>query len=80
MNRKAVNAKCALCGGKIKSAKTTYTVDTGTGLVVVRNVSAEVCTQCGEEWIDNPTAQELERIVEDAKLKRHQVEVVAFQD
>jgi len=27
-------------------------VDLGFGVVVVRNVPAKVCSQCGEEWID----------------------------
>jgi hypothetical protein len=37
-------------------------VELGTGVIVVRNVQAKICVQCGEEWIDNQTAQQLERI------------------
>lgn len=69
---------CPLCGGRKESGKTTYSVDLGTGVVVVRNVQAQICVQCGEEWIDNKTARKLESIVEEARKKQHQVEVLAL--
>jgi YgiT-type zinc finger domain-containing protein len=69
---------CPLCGGKIENGKTTFTADTGNEVVVIRNVHAWVCTQCGEEWIDNATAQKIESITEDAHAKKHQVEIVAL--
>jgi Zn-finger nucleic acid-binding protein len=47
-------------------------------VVVVRNVQAQICSQCGEEWIDHPTAQKLEAIVEEARAKQRLVEVLAF--
>ena len=52
-----------------------FTADLGTGVVVVRHVGATVCTQCGEEWIDNETARKLENIVTDARTKGLKVEV-----
>ena len=78
MTKNNDDSKCPLCGGTKRWGTTTYTVDTGAGVVVVRNVKAEICQQCGEEWIDNSTARELERIVDEAREKRHQVEVLAM--
>jgi len=78
MNRHYEVNICPLCGGKRDAGTTTYSVDIGTGVVVVRNVNAKICTQCGEVWIDNNMAQALEAIVEEARRKRHQVEVVAM--
>jgi len=37
--------KCPLCGGAKKEGKTTFTVDLGFGVVVVRDVPATVCSQ-----------------------------------
>ncbi|MDT4965567.1 MAG: hypothetical protein QOJ64_304 [Acidobacteriota bacterium] len=54
---------CPLCGGRKEAGTTTFSADTGDGVVVVRNVKAMVCAHCGEEWIDNTTAQQLEAIV-----------------
>jgi len=70
--------KCPICGGKKKKDKTIYSVDTGIGVVVVRSVPCFSCVQCGEEWIDNKVARELEVIVSEAKAKNLQTEIVAF--
>ena len=67
---------CQLCGGEISEGTTTFTVDYGSGGLVVRNVPAFVCSQCGESWIEDPIASRLEEIVKDAKDNRRQLEVV----
>lgn len=69
---------CPLCGGTKEPGKITFTADLGTGLVVVRRVDATVCTQCGEEWVDDATAQRLEKMVNDARTQHREVEVTAF--
>ncbi|HHT9120771.1 MAG TPA: type II toxin-antitoxin system MqsA family antitoxin [Candidatus Hypogeohydataceae bacterium YC41] len=69
---------CAICGGEKKKGKTTYSVELGFGVVVIRHVPASICTQCGEEWIEADVAKELERIVEMARKNKLEVEVVAF--
>jgi YgiT-type zinc finger domain-containing protein len=69
---------CPLCGGRKEPGVTTFSADLGSGVVVVRGVGATVCTQCGEEWIDDATSRELERIVNDARSRGLQVEVTAF--
>ena len=78
MRHSSSGSSCPLCGGRKAAGRTTYTVDLGFGVVVVRNVPAMRCMQCGEEWIDNATSAELERITNEAKAKRHEVEVVAL--
>ncbi|MFH1258693.1 MAG: type II toxin-antitoxin system MqsA family antitoxin [Elusimicrobiota bacterium] len=71
--------KCHLCGGEKKEGTATYSVDLGFGVVVVRNVPAKICDQCGEEWIENRIAKELEKIVENARVYHCELEVVSFQ-
>jgi YgiT-type zinc finger domain-containing protein len=70
--------KCPLCGGIRKAGKTTFTVDLGFGVVVVRDVPASVCSQCGADWIADSIAAKLESIVEDARKKHHMVEVTTL--
>jgi YgiT-type zinc finger domain-containing protein len=69
---------CPLCGGKKTKGKTTFSADLASGVVVVRQVEATICAQCGEEWIDDATARQLEQIVNDAKARRLQVEVASM--
>ena len=72
------NQICPLCGGKKIKGKTTFSADVGSGVIVVREVEAMICSLCGEEWIDDATARQLERIVNDARARRSQVEVAAM--
>ena len=71
-------SRCPMCGGEKAPGRTTYSADLGTGVVVVRNVPAEICKQCGEEWIGPDAARAIEQIVEKARLARAEVEVVAL--
>ena len=72
------NNRCPICNGHKKSGTTTFSAELGSGLIVIRNVKAKICSQCGEEWIDYQTAEALESIVERAKKKQPQFEVVAL--
>jgi YgiT-type zinc finger domain-containing protein len=78
MKHSKLESLCPLCGGSKKPGTTTYSVELGFGVVVVRNVPATVCAQCGEEWIDSDTAQRLEHIAREAASKQHQVEIIAL--
>jgi len=69
---------CPLCGGKKKPGTTTFTADLGFGVVVVRNVPATVCSQCGADWIADDVAERIETLVEGARKKRLQVEVMSL--
>jgi YgiT-type zinc finger domain-containing protein len=73
-----MTAKCPLCGGKRTSGSTTFTVELGFGVVVIRHVPAQVCDQCGETWLDDPVAAELEEIVSRARAKRSVVDVTEW--
>jgi YgiT-type zinc finger domain-containing protein len=75
MATKTLPDRCPLCGGAKETGKTTFTVDLGFGVVVVRDVPATVCSQCGEDWIADAVAAQLEDIVNDARSRRHLVEV-----
>jgi len=78
MNPKGMPDRCPLCGGSKKLGRTTFTVDLGFGVVVVRDVPASVCSQCGADWIEDSIASKLEEIVNDARERRHIVEVTTL--
>ena len=68
--------RCPLCGGEKRPGVTTFAVDLKFGVVVVvRDVPALVCETCGDAWIDDPVAEKLEAIVDDARSKQAVVEV-----
>ena len=75
---KHIPAQCPVCGGSIQKGKTTFTADLKTGVVVVRSVPAHICMQCGEEWIDDNTAELLENITQRARKQNTQLEMVSM--
>jgi len=75
MNRKE---RCPMCGGEKAEGLTTFTVDYSQGILVVRNVPALLCSQCGEEWLNDNTAEKLEHFVKEAKATKKQIEVMDF--
>ena len=71
---------CPLCKGVKIQSTTTFTVDLGFGIVVVRDVPALVCNQCGSDWLDDTTANELEKLVNNAKKNHAMVEITTYED
>ena len=77
--KKEDNAQyCHACGGTMEQGEATFTVDFGSGVVVIRDVPATVCSQCGMEWIDDDIGERIEKIVKDAKDKHSVVEVMSL--
>jgi YgiT-type zinc finger domain-containing protein len=72
--------RCPLCGGAKETGKNTCTADLGFGVIVVRNVPAQVCTLCGEDWIEDTVAEKLEKIVEEARITQPIIEVAHWKE
>ncbi|MEN6609204.1 MAG: type II toxin-antitoxin system MqsA family antitoxin [Methanoregulaceae archaeon] len=52
--------KCVICRkGETKAGRTTVTFDHGGLTLVVREVPAQICTTCGEEYVDEKAAKEI---------------------
>ena len=78
MRTKNLPDRCPLCGGSKHAGTTTFTVDLGFGIVVVRDVPATVCSQCGADWIEDTIASRLEGIVDDARKCHRMVEITSM--
>ena len=60
--------RCIACGGKVVQQTITFDYRDGVDLVIVENVQAEVCTQCGESTLSPDVTDRLVRLVK-GKLK-----------
>ena len=72
--------QCPLCGGNKGKGFTIFTVDLGFGLLIVRDVPANICSQCGERWIPSDVAKKLEKIADGARKKKPELEIVSFEE
>lgn len=70
--------KCFMCKGKLENKKTTFMVDLGNCIVIVKNVPSQVCTQCGEVSYNNEVTLELEKIVVNLRAAITEIAVVNY--
>jgi YgiT-type zinc finger domain-containing protein len=57
----------------------TVTLERGNTTVVIRHVPAEICFNCGEEYIDEKTTEEIFEIAERDVCAGVQVDIREFQ-
>ena len=72
--------KCFMCKGHLFEEETTFMVDVGKCIVVVKRVPFQVCAQCGETTYSNAIAVEFERIVDTFRASAAEIAVVNYQD
>lgn len=65
-----------MCKGNLKSKLTTFMVDLGNCIVIVKNVPSQVCSQCGEISYSDKVAIKLEEFVN--SVKNFSTEIVVF--
>lgn len=73
--------KCYFCKGKVVEQHVDIDYRWGDTLVVIKNVPAGVCQQCGEKYLSSDVYKELEKM---AKSKSHltgkmSVDILAYE-
>ena len=57
--------KCVICNlGETRPSTTTMTLERGDTTLVVKQVPAQVCENCGEAWLNEDTVAHLETLLE----------------
>lgn len=68
--------KCVICRtGETHSGKTTVTLQRRQTVVVIRDVPAEICEDCGEYYLDDATANRVYADAEQSVLRHVEVEI-----
>ncbi|MEW6247148.1 MAG: type II toxin-antitoxin system MqsA family antitoxin [Nitrospirota bacterium] len=72
--------KCVICkNGTTRAGKATVTLEREETTLVIKGVPAEVCENCGEEYVDDKTTARLLRTAEEAARAGVQVDVRLFE-
>lgn len=70
---------CFTCKqGRTMPGKTTVTLERDGLTLVIKNVPADVCENCGEEYIDEEITKRLLNIAEDAARSGVQVDIRSY--
>jgi len=71
--------KCVICKhGVTKLARVTVTLEKGGATIILKSVPAEVCQNCGEQYIDAETSAKLMKEAQEAARVGVEVEVRTY--
>src|SRR5947207_12780339 len=68
--------RCAVCGAQLRKKRISYTQELDGKMYLVREVPAEVCDQCGEQYLTPETVEILQEIVEHAASRGGEAEFI----
>jgi YgiT-type zinc finger domain-containing protein len=61
-----IPSQCSFCKGKLVEGKTEFIARAGNEVVVIKDVPAWVCEQCGEAFFTAPVSRKIDNIMRDA--------------
>ncbi|MGM0620311.1 MAG: type II toxin-antitoxin system MqsA family antitoxin [Bacteroidota bacterium] len=69
--------ECVICkNGRTHKGKTTVTLERGGTIVIIKDVPAMICENCGEYYLDKKTTQEILKRAEESVQKGSEIEVI----
>ena len=70
--------QCPLCGGGMDDGITTVPFRIAEKIVVIKNVPAEVCGDCGEAYMKSLVVGELEKILDRLEELHSEVSIIYY--
>ena len=71
--------KCAICKvGEMRPGHATVTLQRAGTVVIIKDVPAQVCQDCGEYYLDEPVAQRVYAQTDAAAQRHAEIEVVQY--
>ena len=71
---------CTLCKANLAKGSVNHIVDLREGIIIIKNVPANICSQCGEYYLDTKTALKLEVMVDEIKKNKAEVFIVNYNE
>lgn len=70
--------RCDLCGGRVEKKLISYTLFYEGHWIIVENVPAKVCQQCGEKLFDPEAVGRLQKIIWDKQTPQKKIKIPIF--
>ena len=71
---------CVICHAGLKKGYTNHVVNLDKQIIIIKNVPANICNQCGESFFDHQTALNLEKIIEEPKKSGAEITIINYFD
>lgn len=72
--------ECFKCKGNLIEKKINYVVNLENTIIIIKGVPAKVCKQCGEQYFDDETTENIEKIVNQLKELETEVTIVNYKE
>ncbi|MBZ4688283.1 MAG: hypothetical protein PWQ96_1656 [Clostridia bacterium] len=72
--------KCMMCKAKLSKGNANHFVDINGHIIIIKNVPANVCKQCGEYYYEHEIALKLEQIVGEYKDSGAEIMIIDYND
>jgi len=71
--------KCVICKiGETREGTVTVTLQRDTSIIIIKNVPAEVCENCGEYYLSEQVTETVLQIAEKAAENKPEVEILQY--
>lgn len=71
---------CFKCGEELIEKNVNYMVDLENTIIIIKGVPAKVCAQCGEQYFDDQTSENIEGIVNKLKDLSTEVTIINYKE
>lgn len=72
--------ECFKCKGNLIEKKINYVVNLEKTIIIIKGVPAKVCKQCGEQYFDDETTENIEKIVNQLKEFETELTIVNYKE
>lgn len=70
--------RCPLCGGGMEDGVATLPFLTADKIIVVKNVPAEICSDCGEAYMKSQVVGVIEKLLDRLEESQSEVSIVHY--
>lgn len=71
---------CFMCKGEFIEKKINYMVDLENTIIIIKGVPAKICIQCGEQYFEDKTSENIEKIVNRLKDLSTEVTIINYNE
>ena len=71
---------CFKCEGELKEKKVNYMVDLENTIIIIKGVPAKVCNECKEQYFDDETSENIEKIVNSLKDLSTEITIINYKE
>jgi YgiT-type zinc finger domain-containing protein len=70
--------RCYFCGGRLQPGVTTLPFVVESRVIIIKQVPAEICAQCGEAILRSEVAEEVDRLLKQARQSGYEVSILTY--